>query len=50
MKLISLRKLSHVTFTLIHILVAMVAQIGVSLKLLGPLVSFHNEQLQGVEL
>lgn len=46
MKLISLRKLSHVTYTLIHILVAMVAQIGVCLKLLQPLVAFQNEQQQ----
>lgn len=46
MKLISRRKLNHVTYTLIHILVAMVAQIGVCLKLLEALVAFQNEQQQ----
>lgn len=34
------------TYTLIHILVAMVAQISVCLKLLEALVSFQNEQQQ----
>lgn len=38
------------TCILVHILIAVVAQIEITLKLLEPLVSFHDEQLQGVEL